>query len=78
MTFVAAKTEMPRLRDQVPKVFDRVLGIEMDFSESLPPLLDSVLRPGQSGYSDALSAIVRPIVGERAAPRWGSLNGFTR
>jgi hypothetical protein len=50
-----------------------VPGTELDFSESLPPLRDGALRPGDPGYSDALGAIVQPIVGGANGPQMGKL-----
>jgi hypothetical protein len=73
MTFLAARTEMPRIMDQVPMAFDQVPGTELDFSESLPPLPGSALLPGRPGYQDALGAIVRPIVGGSTGLQMGKL-----
>lgn len=73
LTFLAARTEMPRIREQVPKVFDRVPGAELDFQESLPSLPDGALLPGHPGYSDTLGAIVRPLLGGTKGPQMGKL-----
>lgn len=63
LTFRTASTEMPRLLDQLPTLFDHVPGVELDFRESLPPLPDGALAPGRPGYDDVLGAIVRPLLG---------------
>ena len=73
MSFLTARTEMPRILDQVPKVFDRVPGVELNFRESPPPPPTGALFPGSPGYDEALGAIVRPIVGGAAGPQMGKL-----
>jgi len=73
MTLITARTEMQRIRDQVPRVFDGVLDAEWDSRESLPPLLPGTLLPGSPGYDEALGAIVRPIVGGTAGPQMRKL-----
>jgi Xaa-Pro aminopeptidase len=73
MIFFTARTEMPRIRDQVPNVFNPVPGTELDFHESLPPLSDGVLLPGSTGYDEVLGAIVRPLVGGATGPQMGKL-----
>jgi hypothetical protein len=63
LTLRTARTEMPRLLDQIPTLFDHVPGVELDFRESLPSLSDGALAPGRPGYDDVLGAIVRPLLG---------------
>jgi hypothetical protein len=63
LTFRTARTEMPRLLDQLPPLFDHVPGVELDFRESLPSFSDGALAPGRPGYDDVLGAIVRPLLG---------------
>ena len=77
LTFFTARTEMPRVKDQVPKVLDRVPGIELDFCESTPSLLDGALFPGSPAYDETIGAIVRPI-GGRPGHRWRNWSGSTQ
>ncbi len=73
LVFFAARTEMPRIRDQVPRFFDLVPGTELDFKESFRPVPDSALTPGRPGYRDTLGAIVRPILGGVDGRQMGKL-----
>ena len=63
--FVATRTEMPRIRDQLPEIFRGVAGVTIDFRESLPPPSNDALLPGRAGYEEAIAEIVRPILGGR-------------
>jgi Xaa-Pro aminopeptidase len=63
MTFLTAHTEMPRIRDQLPEIFRGVAGINIDFQESHSSQLNGALLPGRAGYEEALTEIVRPILG---------------
>ncbi len=63
LTFVTTRIEMPRIRDQLPEVFSGVTGVTIDFRQSplVPPA--NALVPGRDGYDEALSEIVRPLLG---------------
>jgi Xaa-Pro aminopeptidase len=63
LTFVTTRIEMPRVRDQLPPVFDGAPGVSISFRESLPGLSSSTLVPGAPGYDEALGEVVAPLVG---------------
>ena len=65
LTFLTARTEMPRVRDQLPEIFRDVARVSIDFQESLPATSGGVLLPGHPGYDEALMEIVRPLLGGR-------------
>jgi hypothetical protein len=65
VTFVTTRTEMPRIRDQLPEIFRGVAGVTIDFRESLPPPSNDALLPGRAGYEEAFAEIVRPLLGGR-------------
>lgn len=65
LTFLTARTEMPRIRDQLPEIFRGVAGVTIDFQESAPPQSNGALLPGRAGYDEALAEIIRPLLGGR-------------
>jgi hypothetical protein len=67
LTFVTTRIEMPRIRDQLPEIFEGLRDVKLQFQESLSPLLDAALAPGSPGYDDVLTEVVRPL--------WGGENG---
>lgn len=63
ITFITNRIEMPRVRDEIPAVFDGVKNVKIAFSESLPMVEDSVLLPGDRIYDTVLGNIIRPLLG---------------
>ena len=63
LTFVTTRFEMPRIRDQLPEVFSGVPGVTIDFRQSPLEPPANALVPGRDGYDEALSEIVRPLLG---------------
>jgi Xaa-Pro aminopeptidase len=63
LTFVTTRIEMPRVREQLPPVFEGVPGVTVSFRESIPSLPSSTLVPGQQGYDESLAEVVAPVVG---------------
>jgi hypothetical protein len=64
VTFQTTRIEMPRIREQLPEVFEGVPGVSVDFRESLRPPSEALL-PGAAGYEETLAEVVRPLVGGR-------------
>lgn len=64
ITFLTTRIEMPRVKDQLPGVFQGVPGVRIRFAESCPKVAASVLVPGAAGYAETLGAVVRPLLGE--------------
>ncbi len=63
VTFITSHTEMPRIQDQLPGVFEGIDEVRIGFQGSAPPLPDHVLLPGVTLYDTVLGEIVRPLVG---------------
>lgn len=67
ITFLTTRIEMPRIKDQLPRVFKGIRGVRIRFAEACPKTPASVLVPGAAGYADTLGAIVRPLLGDARA-----------
>ena len=63
LTFVAAHTELPRLKDRIPEVFRGQGNVELQFTDVLPRIDRTIAVPRQRTYSRILGTIVRPIIG---------------
>ncbi|MFZ2655492.1 MAG: M24 family metallopeptidase [Victivallales bacterium] len=61
---IAAKPyEIPRLDDEIPKIFNAVSGLECKIVESMPETDPGIMTPEHSGYAETIDRIVRPLVG---------------
>ena len=64
VTFLTTRIEMPRIKDQLPGVFEGMRGVTVHFQELPPPVLpDSAIVPGSPGHDEILEEIVRPLLG---------------
>jgi Xaa-Pro aminopeptidase len=61
--FAADATELPRLKAQLPPLFDPTTEIRYDFSEEIPSIADdTILTPLAESYKSVIEAIVGPLL----------------
>jgi Xaa-Pro aminopeptidase len=63
LTFVTSRIEMPRIKDQLPPVFEGAAGVSLSFRESMTSFPSSTLVPGEPRYDEVLGEVVAPVVG---------------
>jgi hypothetical protein len=63
LSFAAASTELPRLRDRLPEVFAAAPDVQLDIGERLPSPPGGCLLPEDPGYDDSVGMVVRPLLG---------------
>ncbi|MGE4488847.1 MAG: M24 family metallopeptidase [Kiritimatiellales bacterium] len=63
ITLTAKPFEMPRLKDELPPVFDGLPNVTVDFQETVPPVTTGMLLPDAEDYPELTGRIIRPVPG---------------
>ena len=63
ITIIAKPFEMPRLKDEIPAVFDEFSDITVNFEETIPSLPARTLVPESGDYAELNGKIIRPVLG---------------
>ncbi|MFA5689825.1 MAG: M24 family metallopeptidase [Kiritimatiellales bacterium] len=63
ITIISKPFEMPRLKDEIPAVFEPVPEIEFSFAETYPAPPVSTLTPEHEKYAVVIDAAIRPLLG---------------
>jgi hypothetical protein len=63
ITFITTRIEMPRVKDQVPPLFDRLSGVSVKCGEHRPDVSSLVVLPHSQSYTEIVGDIVRPLLG---------------
>ena len=63
ITIIAKPFEMPRLRSEVPPVFDMVPDIEYGFLEQMPSPESGTAHSTSDNYQQMVDQIIRPLLG---------------
>lgn len=63
LTFISAPFEMPRIKDELSKVFKGVKGVRIKFAGERPKETKGIALPGQSTYAAISGRIFRPLIG---------------
>jgi hypothetical protein len=63
ITFVSKPYELPRLRDEIPVVFQAVPEVQVSFSQTVPVCCGALLTSEKDEYAAVLDRIVRPVLG---------------
>jgi Xaa-Pro aminopeptidase len=72
--FVSTPFEMPRIRDQLPGVFEGLRGVSISFAVALPALPADVLVPSSPAWAEVTGRIVRPLVGGFSGNQYSKLS----
>jgi len=62
-TFVTSRFEMPRIKEQLPPIYEDCPKIQINFSESFPPIPNNIISSIDSTYFTVVSEIIQPLVG---------------
>ncbi len=63
ITIVTKQFEMPRLKMELPPVFDPVPGLIYNFRGTMPELYNGILSPDGPDYQAVTDDIIRPLIG---------------
>ena len=64
LTFVTTPFEMPRIKDEIPPIFNSNKEVKIKFALKEPKMGVSIVKPSDKIYSRVVDAVVRPLIGD--------------
>jgi hypothetical protein len=76
--FVSKPFEMPRLKDEIPRIFNLLPEVQYGFAEQMLPLTERTLTADDADYPAVMDRVVRPLPGGTDGDSYEKLQWLSR